>query len=61
MSEPDPHPVSPAIASLPAAVLFGSCVYCEESLYADQPTTLLDEPLSHVGCAVHARRTGQRC
>lgn len=48
---PEPH-TTPAV--------IGCCYYCTEPLYADQPTSQLDEPLSHVGCAVHARRSGRR-
>lgn len=51
--------MKPPVAT-PLAILIGWCFYCGLSLFDAGPTTLLDAPLSHVGCAVHAQRTGQR-
>lgn len=47
--------------SVPAVV--GDCYYCGLPVYAGQPRSeldVLDEPLSHVACAVDARRNGTR-
>ena len=38
----------------------GYCAYCGDVLYDAGPTSPLDEPLSHVACAVDARRRGTR-
>lgn len=47
-----PAPITTTVA--------GTCTYCGQPLYVNAPTTEFDEPLSHVACAVHARRTGAR-
>ena len=53
-------PVVPSMSPDNLPDVIGLCVYCGGVLYVSGPTSRLDEPLSHVGCAVHARRTGKR-
>lgn len=60
MAVADAEPGTVEIVEISSPTEIGDCCYCQLPLYADQPTSQLDEPLSHVGCAVDARRTGKR-
>lgn len=53
-------PEPPIVTQTALPAVLGECAYCPQPVYADQPTSQLDEPLSHVGCAIDARRRGTR-